>query len=118
MTGIPTLIRLVGLDVAKELTYTARRISGREAFELGLATHVSEDPRADAFALAHEIAGRNPDAIRAAKALLEAASERTRAESFLEESRLMGQLMGSPNQIEAVMSEMERRAPNFGDATN
>jgi enoyl-CoA hydratase/carnithine racemase len=116
MTGIPTLIRLVGLDVAKELTYTARRISGREAFELGLATHVSDDPRADAFALAHEIAGRNPDAIRAAKALLEAASERTRAQSFLEESRLMGQLMGSPNQIEAVMSEMEKRPPTFTDA--
>jgi enoyl-CoA hydratase/carnithine racemase len=113
MTGIPTLVRLVGLDVAKELTYTARRISGREAFDLGLATHVSEDPRADAFALAHEIAGRNPDAIRAAKALLDAAPGRSLAESFLEESRLMGELIGSPNQIEAVMAEMEKRPPNF-----
>jgi hypothetical protein len=30
----------------------------------------------------------------------------------------MGQLMGSPNQIEAVMSEMERRSPEFGDASS
>ena len=117
MTGIPMLVRLVGIDVAKELTYTARRITGAEAFELGLATHLSEDPRTDAFALAREIAGRNPDAIRAAKALLEAAPGRPRAEAFLEESRLMGALLGSPNQIEAVTAELEGRAPNFGEAT-
>ena len=99
MTGIPMLVRLVGLDVAKELTFTARRISGTEAHELGLATHLSEDPRADAFALAREIAGRNPDAVRGAKQLLDQVSERTRAEAFLEESRWMGQLLGTPNQM-------------------
>jgi enoyl-CoA hydratase/carnithine racemase len=117
MTGIPMLVRLVGLDVAKELTFTAKRITGVQAFELGLATHLSEDPRADAFALAREIAGRNPDAIRAAKALLEAAPGRPRAEAFLEESRLMGELIGSPNQVEAVTAELEGRAPSFGDAS-
>jgi enoyl-CoA hydratase/carnithine racemase len=113
MTGIPMLVRLVGLDVAKELTFTARRFSGAEAFELGLATHLSEDPRADAFALAREIAGRNPDAIRGAKALLEAAPGRPRAEAFLAESEAIGKLIGSPNQIEAVTAELEKRKPRF-----
>jgi enoyl-CoA hydratase/carnithine racemase len=117
MTGIPMLVRLVGLDVAKELTFTAKRFSGTEAFELGLATHLSEDPRADAFALAREIAGRNPDAIRGAKKLLEAAPGRDRAEAFLAESEAIGKLIGSPNQIEAVTAEMERRPPNFTEAT-
>ena len=42
MTGTLFLSRLVGPDVAKELTFTARMLSGREAEELGLATHVSE----------------------------------------------------------------------------
>jgi enoyl-CoA hydratase/carnithine racemase len=111
------LVRLVGLDVAKELTFTARRFTGVEAFELGLATHLSDDPRADAFALAKEIAGRNPDAIRGAKALLEAAPGRDRAEAFLAESEAIGKLIGSPNQIEAVTAEMERRPPNFAEAS-
>ena len=113
MTGIPMLVRLVGLDVAKELTFTAKRFSGAEAFELGLATHLSEDPRADAFALAREIAGKNPDAIRGAKALLEAAPGRPRAEAFLAESEAIGKQIGSPNQIEAVTAEMEGRPPRF-----
>ncbi len=45
MTGTLFLSRLVGPDVAKELTFTARIVSGREAKELGLATRVSDTPR-------------------------------------------------------------------------
>src|SRR6202020_751408 len=61
--------RLVGIDVAKELTYTGRIFSGDEALGLGLVTRVSEDPLASAKDLAAEIAQRSPDAIRAAKRL-------------------------------------------------
>ena len=43
---------------------------GKEAKELGLATRVSEKPLEDALALAAEIASKSPDAIRAAKRLL------------------------------------------------
>ena len=57
------------LDVAKELTYTARVVSGAEAAELGLVTRVADDPLAAAQELAAEIAGRSPDAVRAAKQL-------------------------------------------------
>jgi len=116
MTGPQMLPPLVGLDVAKELVFTGRQVSGTEAAELGLATRVSETPREDALALAHEIAGRNPQAIRGAKALLNAAGRRPLAESFLEETQLMAGLIGSPNQIEAVTAEMEGRSPTFTDA--
>ena len=44
MTGLQTLPRLVGLDVAKELAFTGRMVSGEEAVALGLATRVSERP--------------------------------------------------------------------------
>src|SRR4051795_2177406 len=60
-----TLPRLVGIDVAKELTYTARIISGAEAGELRLVTHVADDPLAAARELAAQIADRSPDAVRA-----------------------------------------------------
>ena len=44
MTGTLTLAGLVRADVAKELVFTARVFDGREAFALGLATKLSDDP--------------------------------------------------------------------------
>jgi enoyl-CoA hydratase/carnithine racemase len=115
MTVIPMLSRLVPVDVAKELAYTGRIISGEEAAALGLATHVSADPLEDALALAREIAGKNPAAVRAIKHLVNEAPTRSLRESFVEESRLIGTLIGTPNQLEAVMAEMEKRPPAFLD---
>jgi enoyl-CoA hydratase/carnithine racemase len=115
MTGLQSLPRLVGLDVAKELAFTGRMVSGTEAVELGLATRLSDDPRTDALVLAHEIAGKNPQAIRGIKALLNASGTRPLAESFLEETRLMTEVIGSPNQLEAVAAYFEQRAPQFTD---
>lgn len=115
MSGIPALVRLVGLDVAKELAFTGRFMSGEEAVELGVATRTAEDPRTAAFELAHEIAGKNPHAIRGMKQLLNAAGTRPLAESFVEETRLMIELIGSPNQTEAVMAHLEQRPPTFSD---
>src|SRR5438270_1009970 len=66
-----TLPRLVGIDVAKELTYTARVFSGEEAQRLGVVTHLAEDPLAAARDLASEIASKSPDAIRHAKRLFD-----------------------------------------------
>ena len=103
------------LDVAKELTFSGRIMSGSEAKELGLVTRVEADPLAAAMALAREIAGKSPDAIRAGKALLEA-SWRADARTGLElESKLQVALIGSPNQAESVKAFFEKRDPVFAD---
>lgn len=115
MTGTQSLVDLVGLDVAKELTFTGRMVSGAEAGELGLATHVSEDPRSDALAMAHEIAGKSPHAVRAAKRLFNDAPKVSRAEGFAAERAEIGALIGSPNQVESVTAFFEKRDPNFTD---
>jgi enoyl-CoA hydratase/carnithine racemase len=115
MTGTLMLSRLVRPDVAKELTFTARVISGREAFELGLATHLSDTPHADAMELAREIAGRSPDAVRGAKQLFNRLVNAGAAEQFAEERRVIGSLIGRPNQVESVMANFEKRAPVFVD---
>ena len=115
MTGLQMLPRLVGLDVAKELAFTGRMVTGTEAVELGLATRVADDPRAAAMELAQEIAGKNPAAIRGMKSLLNDAGTRPLADSFLEETRLMVDLIGSPNQVEAVTAYFEKRPPQFTD---
>jgi enoyl-CoA hydratase/carnithine racemase len=115
MTGTQTLRHLVRLDVAKELTFTGRVVSGREAVALGLGTRVEEDPRAAALTMAREIASRSPSAVRAAKRLLNAAVVGTRDDGFRLEERVQRELIGSPNQLEAVQANMEKRAPRFAD---
>jgi enoyl-CoA hydratase/carnithine racemase len=120
MTGTWMLPRLVGPDVAKELTWTGRMVSGTDAVSLGLATRTSEHPRDDALALAADIAGRSPTAIRGAKALLSAslppgAGGRTPAEHFADEERTMRSLVGSSDQLEAVAAALEQRPARFPD---
>ena len=113
MTGTFMLAQLVGADVAKELVFTARVFSGREAKELGLATRLSEQPYDDAMAMAREIAGRSPDAVRAAKALINGLVNKGAAAQFAAERTGIGSLLGRPNQVEAVMSNFEKRPANF-----
>ena len=117
MSLTQTLRDLVPMDVAKELTFTGRILSGEEAKGYGLATRVADQPLEVAMELAREIAGKSPDAIRAGKELFETtwhADERTGLE--LEEKLQLG-LIGSPNQKEAVMSNFEKRAADYSDAS-
>jgi enoyl-CoA hydratase/carnithine racemase len=116
MSGIVLMRGLVRDDVARELTWTGRIFSGVEAGEMGLATHVSADHRADALALAREIASKNPHAIRAGKRLLNLAQSDASVETiFVEETREQVALIGSGNQVEAVMANFEKREPAFAD---
>jgi enoyl-CoA hydratase/carnithine racemase len=90
-------------------------VSGDEAGRIGLATRVSATPRDDGLALAREIAGRNPHAIRGAKQLLSMAGIASLAEGFAEEVRIQREIIGSPNQVEAVKAYFEEREPVFED---
>jgi enoyl-CoA hydratase/carnithine racemase len=115
MSGSQTLRHLVRLDVAKELTFTGRIVSGQEAAALGLVTRVAADPRAAALALAREIAGRSPDAIRAGKQLLNQSVQLGVADGLRLEELLQRNLIGSANQVEAVQANLQKRAPEFRD---
>jgi enoyl-CoA hydratase/carnithine racemase len=116
MTGTFVLSKLVRPDIAKELTFTARVFSGAEAYELGLATKLSDTPKDDAMALAREIASMSPGAVRGSKALFNRILDDGAAEQFAAERRTIGAQIGSPNQIEAVMAGFEKRPPVFTDA--
>ena len=106
---------LVGLDVAKELTFTGRMVSGEEAGRLGLATRVTPKPWEDAVALAREIATKNPHAVRGAKKLFNQSGRVSIREQFTAERDTINSLIGSPNQVEAVSAYLERREPLFQD---
>jgi enoyl-CoA hydratase/carnithine racemase len=110
-----TLPRLVGIDVAKELTYTGRIFSGEEALGLGVVTHLSDDPLSSARALAAEIAGKSPDAVRGAKRLFDEAWTQSAQESLALEAEIQMSLLGSPNQLAAVATGMSKEPARFAD---
>lgn len=100
-------------DALRELVYTARAFDAGEAQALGFVTRIAADPHDEAMALARAIAGRNPEAIRAAKRL--ANLEGDSREILVAESVAQAGLLRTPNQIEAVMANMQNRAPDFTD---
>jgi enoyl-CoA hydratase/carnithine racemase len=115
MAGMALMRGLVRDDVCRELTWTGRIFGGEEAVAMGLATRVCADPRADALALAREIASKNPDAIRAGKRLLNMMEEADQHAILLAESKEQGALIGSANQVEAIMSNLQKREAQFAD---
>lgn len=102
-------------DVLRDCTYTAREFDGAEAVAMGFATRVAADPLAEAQALCRAIAGRNPDAIRAAKRLFAVAADGDAATILQAESDEQVRLLGTANQREQVMANMEKRAAQFHD---
>lgn len=61
---------VVKADVLKELAMSARIIQGTEAHQLGLVTHVDDEPMLHALQLAEEMSGRSPDAVLASKRMI------------------------------------------------
>lgn len=115
MSITQTLPRLVGTDVAKELTFTGRIVSGEEALSLGMVTRVCEDPLAAALETAELIAQKSPHAIRASKRMFNESAGMSVAESLAFETELQLPILGSKNQFEAVRANMVKETPNFED---
>ena len=114
MAGVALWRTLVRDDLLRELTYTAREFSGEDAMRYGFATSVADDPHAEAMALAQAIAGRNPEAVRGAKRMYNEYSHDAEA-LLMAESIEQAAVIRTPNQIEAVMANMEKRTPQFQD---
>ena len=106
---------LVRGDRLRELVYSNREFSGAEALELGLATFIEDDPLARATAIATEIASRNPESVRGAKRLFDVMDDEATDAILLAESREQDGVIRKPNQVEAVMAGMQKRAPMFTD---
>jgi enoyl-CoA hydratase/carnithine racemase len=115
LAGTQLMRHLAREDIVRELTYTGRIFNGTEAKEYGFVTRVVDDPRAAAMETAKEIAKKSPDAIRADKRLLNDAVAVDAAAGLMAESVEQQKLIGSPNQVEAIMSNLQKRAANYKD---
>ncbi len=110
-----TAQRVARIDRLKELAYTGRVIEAGDAIDYGLITAIKDDPLAAATGVCEEIAMRSPHAVRSIKSLFDDLMQ-PNADKFLRrEAREQLALMGTPNQLEAVMANLQRRNPHFDD---
>ncbi len=115
LAGTQLMRHLAREDVVRELTYTGRIFNGTEALEYGFVTRLVAEPRVAAMETAKEIANKSPDAVRAAKRILNDAVTIDPAAGLMAESVEQTRLIRSPNQVEAVMSNLQKRAANYKD---
>jgi enoyl-CoA hydratase/carnithine racemase len=113
MGGMVLLPHLMRSDALRQMTYTARPVSAERGVEWGLVTEIHDDPLAAARALAEEIAGKSPSAIRAAKRLIDLSERAGRADVLLAESAEQLALIGKPDQMEVIAANMQGRKPDF-----
>jgi enoyl-CoA hydratase/carnithine racemase len=114
MAGVALWRTLARDDVLRELTYTAREFDGVEAHAFGFVTRLADDPLAEAMALAQVIAERSPDAVRGAKRLYNLAADGDAAAVLEAETAEQLAVIGSANQREQVLANLQKRAPVFG----
>ncbi len=115
MGGIALLRGLVRHDVAREFTYTARKMSGTEAAAIGVVTRTAADPHAEAMTLARTIAETSPEAIRAGKRLFNLAANADDAAILIAEAEEQQALLASAGHKETLLAHVEKRKPVFRD---
>ncbi len=114
--AISTTVRdLLPADRIKELAWLGSVVSGQEALQLGLVTALHDDPVAAAIETARAICVKSPDAVRSIKRLVNEAWRISDAAALALEARLQLGVMGKHNQLEAVMANVQKRAPKFDD---
>lgn len=107
--GLTTTLRgLLRSDIVRELTFSARQVDGDEAARLGLVTHVADTPLEAALELAAEFAERSPDALLAAKQVLNAAFDCSPARARAVEKRWQLKLLLGRN---AAIARARARDP-------
>ncbi|MFT4716832.1 MAG: enoyl-CoA hydratase/carnithine racemase [Paracoccaceae bacterium] len=108
--NLPKLLRA---DQAKELMMTARILDADQALEMGLVTRLADDPLAAARAFAAELITRSPDVLRDVKRLIEETWSAPLGEGMKLEAELQARILASPNQVEAVMANVQKRPAKF-----
>jgi enoyl-CoA hydratase/carnithine racemase len=113
--GTQLLARKVGLSRAKELVFTGRRISGEEAFEIGLAARVVERDalKAATEELAREVRRSSPVGVREAKAAMDRGLGLPLDEALDLEDLAWRRAVASEDRREGIAAFNEKRDPQW-----
>jgi enoyl-CoA hydratase len=114
--GTQRLLRLVGPSRARDLVFTGRAVPAEEALRLGLVSRVvaASQLLAACQALAREISGGSPTAVRAAKRALVEGADLPLDAALTEEAAAWLDNFASPNRTEGLTAFVERRPPVWG----
>lgn len=115
--GSQRLPMFVGSAKAYEMLLTGEPISGKEAFEFGLANRaVSDDAYFnEAMSLAQKIASKSKPAINQIMKLVPFAKTTQFSEGVDAESKAFGKIFGTNDAKEGIQAFLEKRKPEFKD---
>ena len=112
------LPRVIPEGKVRELAYTGRRMPAEEALETGLVNKVyesQEDMVSGLKEMAAVIASKSPLAVYGTKAILNFSRDHTIAEGLEYNALWSGAMLPQEDMAEAMMSNMEKRDPEFKD---
>jgi len=112
------LPRVIPEGKVRELAYTGRRMPADEALETGLVNKVyesQEDMVSGLKEMAAVIASKSPLAVYGTKAILNFSRDHTIAEGLEYNALWSGAMLPQEDMAEAMMSNMEKRNPEFKD---
>jgi enoyl-CoA hydratase len=115
--GTQRLPNYVGRQKAYEMILTGEPISGREAYEIGLANHVTDedDVFVKAMNLAEKIAAKSKLSINSVMRLIPYAKTGQFSKGVQAEAKEFAEIFGSMDAKEGVQAFIEKRKPNFQD---
>ena len=111
--GTQRLPRLVGLAKAKELIFTAARLSADEAEQIGLVNAATDDLEAETERLVSAILRCGPLALRSAKTAIEAGFDAGLEEGLRIEQTAYQVIIPTDDRLEALAAFAEKRPPEF-----
>lgn len=113
--GTQRLPLMVGMAKAMEMIFCAARISGEEAYRLGILNQLCTNGEAlkAARVLAGKIAMNAPLALRAAKNALLARQRESLKEGLATELSSYREILCSQDRLEGLAAFKEKRTPNF-----
>jgi enoyl-CoA hydratase/carnithine racemase len=113
--GSQRLPRVVGIQRAKELIYSGRRIPADEALRIGLATQVvpADDLDAAAVRMAESFIANSPTAIERVKHAITQGTRVSLDQGLVIEAEAWLANLASPNRVEGLSAFLEKRKPEF-----
>lgn len=112
------LPRLVPDGIVRELAYTARKFDAKEAREIGLVNRVYESRDSmleQVRAIAADIAGKSPIAIRGTKEMLLYTRDHSVSDALNYVATWNAGMLSAADVEEALTAQMEKRAAIFND---
>ncbi|MEK4129571.1 enoyl-CoA hydratase [Solibacillus sp. FSL W8-0474] len=113
--GTQRLPRLIGIGKAKELIYTARRLSAEEAYQYGMIEHIVQPERLleQAKELAYEIAKNAPLSLIQAKTAINQGMQTDISTGLQIESLAYSRLLQTEDRLEGLKAFQEKRPPVY-----